>query len=220
MVLLVLVAVVGAAACGLAAYVTNTGTIARLQQAGFVAWSGSSIWADLQQVPWPGVSPGSSVWYQIQPGGRLSFAFTTMPLLRACGAAGVFLIGGGLCVSAVGRRVFVPPNVKNGAVYLGVFLCIAGVGAAFPSAASGFQIDASQYTITTGLQPGAPVAAFSRLYVFTPVAYGGLHTRTYHVEASSLHGPSIDLVALNYESEASALSMVLEAFVDGGGRQF
>jgi len=208
-------------ACGLATFVTNTHAVDRLREAGYVAWSGASVWADIQ-LPSPSVSAGSSVWYRILPGGKLAFAFTTLPQLRAGAAAASFFIGGMLALSAVAGAGSLKKN-KTVGIGFGLFLCLAGIAAAFPSAPDGFCIDLTQGTITTGLQPGAPVTAFNvsdGFYERTHYSYGRHHhSSTAYLEAMDANGQEIDIIALGSESQVYQLADTLNNFINSQGVQ-
>jgi hypothetical protein len=215
--LLFLTLTVIALACFLATYLTNTATVMRLQQAGFIVWSGSSIWADLLQIPLPWISSGSSVWYHIDPGGKLSFAFTTLPQLRAGASATLFLIGGLLCLNATVRRKKLQQKNKSVGVAFAILLCILGIAAAFPTAPGGFCISLNQNTISTGLQPGDPVIPFSVSRGFTEHTHFGRRSSTSYVDATDDNGQQFDIITLGSQSQAIALATALNNFLASHG---
>ncbi len=208
-----------AIACGLCAYTTNTAMVLKLQQAGFVTWSGSSVWADVLKFPWPNTAPGSSVWYYLLPGKKVNFSFMTLPLLRAVFCALVFSVGGMLCLLVAIRWFKTTPVNKIIVLVLATPFFALSITAALPANPDEFTIDLSQDTITTSFQPDMPLIPFQisgGFYRNTLIT--GKTSRSY-VEAIDTSGHRFDLIALGTRWQANALIDALNSFIASQGNQ-
>jgi hypothetical protein len=209
-----------ALACFLAAYVTGTREIASLQQAGFVWWPDSTIWADVLGLPSPGVSPGSSVWYRFTPGARLEFAFACLPMLRAC-VSGLAVFCGGMAGMLAAIRWRNERYSHKEILCLGAAIAIiAGMAEALPQTPDGFTFDLHQNIITNAvLKPGnqAPLANLSNIATY--IHHGRHSSGTIDVYANYADGHTFGLVSLNLWNQGHDLQQLLLTFLTSDGKQ-
>jgi hypothetical protein len=218
-VLMVFTAIALAAACGLAAYVEGVAFEGRLREAGFLPWSGSSLWDDLIELPLFGNWPSENIFYNYQPGRSLSYVFMYLPALRGLGAGVAMLAAGLAAAQAAWRWPYLALQTRQGLVIASLVGAGVAGAAVIPGSGHRVTLDLSQGTLRSS------ASLFSHDIQLSNVDHFGQSWHLHHgygntydnVYVDFKQGGFADLVFLNNVTTGRQLADELQAFFTSQG---